>query len=121
MIPIYDKTQVARDSKIWHWLQNLQPDRTVQLISTTDNCYRSSDDDRDDDRSDSMPVSEGTRVIAGGSDYLEYTSTLEQNRIINGKINLETYELDVTFTDKVRLPSEGSLQSRRFDRADLIN
>jgi hypothetical protein len=104
MIPIYDETQVARDPKTWHWLQNLHPDQTVPLLSTTDDCYRPDDDYCDDDGTDSMLGSD--TPSAGDSTAGDYTRTLEKNRIINAKINLETFELDVTFTDEVGLSSK---------------
>lgn len=108
MILHVTQTQVEQDPKLpttSRWLQTLQPDQTVPLLSTTDDCYRPDDDYcDDDDGTDSMTGSEAPS--AGDSTAGDYTRTLEKNRIINGRINLETYELDVTFTDEVGLSSK---------------
>lgn len=109
MILHVTQTQIEQDPKLpttSRWLQTLQPDQTVPLLSTTDDCYRPDDDYCDDDGTDSMPGSDAPSV--GGSTAVKYTRTMEKNKITDAgmEIDLEVYELDVTFTDKVRLPSK---------------
>ena len=110
MILHVTQTQIEQDPKLpttSRWLQTLQPDQTVPLLSTTDDCYRPDDDYcDDDDGTDSMPGSDAPS--AGGSTAVKYTRTMEKNKITDAgmEIDLEVYELDVTFTDEVGLSSK---------------
>lgn len=102
MIQACTQTQVTPDLKTRHWLRTLEPDQTIQLISTTDDCYRSDDEYFDDhDGTDSMATSQATPVSVGKSNHVAYAKQMEKNKINALEIDLEVYDLDMTFSDEV--------------------